>query len=525
VEDTGDGNANTGTLTPTSITGLDMTGGTINYDSFATLNVGLGSGGDTFTIEGTHTGATNVNGNNGDDTFNVKAISGATTVSGGNDHDTFNVGNAAGLLDDIDALLTINGGSPDFGSDYLYAVDSGDTSDNTGTLTSTTLSGLGMAVGINYGTVEHLIISLGSGNDTFTIESTHGAATSPFQEETFLNTGAGTDTVTINSVTDKLFVNGQANADTINVNGTGVGSISTLNGDDGDDVVNVNHATGTVTVNGGAGADTVNINDLSGVLVVNGQDDGDTINVYGTGTGSTSTLNGDGGNDVFNVRAMNGTVAVNGGANDDVVNVGSDAPALPGAPTSKTGTIDAINELLSIDGGADSDTLNVDDSDPANDAKSGTLTSSTIRGLALEDGIDYTTLETLNIWLAFGDNTFTIDSTHAGQTAINTAQGEDTVDINGASGTLTINAELGNDTFNVRATGLGSTVNLNGQAGNDTFNLRASASAVIDSIDGLVVINGGADTDVINVDDSANSANKVGTLTSSMLRGLEMPAA
>ena len=36
VEDTGDGNANTGTLTPTTITGLDMTGGIITYDSFAT---------------------------------------------------------------------------------------------------------------------------------------------------------------------------------------------------------------------------------------------------------------------------------------------------------------------------------------------------------------------------------------------------------------------------------------------------------------------------------------------------------
>ena len=51
-----------------------------------------------------------------------------------------------------------------------------------------------MAVDITYGTIEHLVISLGSGNDTFTIESTHGAATSPFQEDTDLNTGAGTDT-------------------------------------------------------------------------------------------------------------------------------------------------------------------------------------------------------------------------------------------------------------------------------------------------------------------------------------------
>src|SRR4029079_17141634 len=302
---------------------LDRPGGTNPYDSFATLTIGLGTGGDTFTIEGTHTGTTTVNGNNGDDMFNVEAISGATTANGGNDHDTFNVGNDLGTLDDIDALLTLNGGSPAFGSDWFYAVDAGDTNDNTGTLTSTTLSGLDMGGSIAYGTVEHVVISLGIGNDTLTIESAHGAATSPFQEETYLNTGAGTDTVTITTVTDKLFVNGEDDADTINVNGTGTGSISVLNGDDGDDTVNVNHATGTLTVNGDAGADTVNIYDVSGVLAVNGGADGDTINVYGTGTGSTSTLNGDGGNDVFNVQAMNGTVAVNGGANDDVLNVGS----------------------------------------------------------------------------------------------------------------------------------------------------------------------------------------------------------
>ena len=91
IDDTGDGNANTGTLTATTITGLDMTG-SITYDSFATLNVGLGTAGDTFTIEGTHAGTTTVNGNNGNDVINIQAISGPTTANGGNGSDTFNVG-------------------------------------------------------------------------------------------------------------------------------------------------------------------------------------------------------------------------------------------------------------------------------------------------------------------------------------------------------------------------------------------------------------------------------------------------
>ncbi len=96
-------------------------------------------------------------------------------------------------------MLTINGNDPTSGSDWLYVDDTGDTTDNTGTLTSTTITGLGMAVGITYGTIEHLVISLGSGDDTFTIESTHGAATSPFQEDDRRSTPAPAPTRSIST--------------------------------------------------------------------------------------------------------------------------------------------------------------------------------------------------------------------------------------------------------------------------------------------------------------------------------------
>ena len=94
IEDTGDSSSNTGTVTATTITGLDM-GGTVTYDSFATLNVGSGSAADVLTIAGTHGGATNVDGNNGNDVFNIRAISGPTTVDGGDGDETFNVGSKA----------------------------------------------------------------------------------------------------------------------------------------------------------------------------------------------------------------------------------------------------------------------------------------------------------------------------------------------------------------------------------------------------------------------------------------------
>ena len=49
--------------------------------------------------------------------------------------------------------------------------DTSDTSGNTGNLTATALTGLGMSAGITYGTLEDLNISLGSGDDTFTVAS------------------------------------------------------------------------------------------------------------------------------------------------------------------------------------------------------------------------------------------------------------------------------------------------------------------------------------------------------------------
>src|SRR5260221_8290985 len=111
----------------------------------------------------------------GVDTTNVQTIAGATTVNTGTEADTINVGSLApatgGNVNAINALLTINGND---GADTLNVDDAGDSLANTGTLTSTTLTGLGMASGIVYGSLEAVNVNLGSGGDTFTIASTHG---------------------------------------------------------------------------------------------------------------------------------------------------------------------------------------------------------------------------------------------------------------------------------------------------------------------------------------------------------------
>jgi hypothetical protein len=96
------------------------------------------------------------------------APSSPMTVNAGGGADTINVFSDTLTVADIQANMTVNGQS---GSDTLNINNSGDNSGPTGTLTNNTLSGLGMGGTINYG-VETLNITLGAGDDMFTIAST-----------------------------------------------------------------------------------------------------------------------------------------------------------------------------------------------------------------------------------------------------------------------------------------------------------------------------------------------------------------
>ncbi|MBI1324759.1 hypothetical protein GC170_16455, partial [bacterium] len=193
--DTSDSDANTGTLTSTRITGLGMGAAGITYSGLESLNVNLGSGGDTFTILNTFTGTTVLNSGSGSDTVNVQAVHGTTTVNTEAGQDTIHVGSLApavgGTVNQIAAALAINGGDGD--PDTLNVDDTGDAAPNDGVLTATTLTGLGMGVGITYDTVESLNISLGAGGNSFNVKATKA------ETATTLNSGNGNDQLTVDS--------------------------------------------------------------------------------------------------------------------------------------------------------------------------------------------------------------------------------------------------------------------------------------------------------------------------------------
>ncbi len=117
--------------------------GGITYQNIESLNIHLGSGNDTFTVLSTHAGTTSIYGADGSDTFHVETLYGPTLIDTGAAADTINVGGQRQTVDEIAGLLTIFGGL-DSATDELNIDDSNDTEDNVGTLTNTSLTGLGM---------------------------------------------------------------------------------------------------------------------------------------------------------------------------------------------------------------------------------------------------------------------------------------------------------------------------------------------------------------------------------------------
>jgi Ca2+-binding RTX toxin-like protein len=286
VDDSGDDEPNSGTLTATTITGLGMQDG-ITYGTLEHLNIALGSGGNDFKIDSTHAGTTTITFGEGDDTINVRTTGGVLNIDAEGGDDIIYVGSLApgigGTLNGIGGLLTLEGGS---GFDILNVDDTGDTIPNTGAMTDDTLTDLGMVDGIAYGTMENLEVSLGSVNDTLSVNCTM-KGDDGFHRVTVVNMGAGDDMVNVSLQveTDGFFaLNTEAGDDHVDA------SISTLplaifGGEDDD------------TILGGAGDDVIvgdrgriDYRDGAGTLITRLGIDLTERNVIAPGADDTSPL-------------------------------------------------------------------------------------------------------------------------------------------------------------------------------------------------------------------------------------------
>jgi len=508
-DDSGDTTNNSGTLTPTHVTGLGLLAGGVPYTGFEQIAVTLGSGADTFTVVDTIggvssvdtgpggdtidittiTGSVTVSGNagadlitirttpigsllvanGGDDAdwFEVVAMNGTVTLNGNNGDDTFEIGSNAhntaravdtgGNVDAIVGSLTINGGLPT-ASDWLYVDETGetDTVDNDGALTATQLSGLGLGVGITYAGIEHLVIRLGSAGTRFDVRSTSA--------DTLLELGGGADTVNVSSTAPGL--GGTLNA---------LAGHLTIDGQGGSDVINISDAgdatdnTGDLTFDELTGLGTAGITyvatEFLNIVLGSG---GDTFTVHSTHANET-TLDAAAGDDKLNIQTVSGHLVVTAGDGADVVRVGTLAPAAGGL-------VDGIEALLEIEGSSAEDSLFIDDSGDAT-PNTGRLTSDHVIGLGAAVPIHYTGFEHITIGLGSGADTFTVDSTHTGTSTVNAGPGNDLVFVETISGPTFINGEAGDDITRVNddilvpstSNGIGALLTLDGGTGSDLY--------------------------------------------------------
>ncbi len=495
LNDLQDSSNNTGTLTNTTVTGLGLN--SLTYSTLETLNLNLGTGNDTLTVQSTHTGDTNIKANAGNDQVNIRANSGNTNVWLGQGNDTINVGSqqpsSGGTVNQITKALTIYGEGQTT-NDVLNVDDSGDTTNNNGVLTKDNLTGLGMGVGISYYTIETLNINLGSGADTFTSLDT-GAVTN-------LNTGAGNDTVRIGPNLDAngnplsestpvlaanliygtsygMTVNTGAGNDAVRVN-RNVANL-TLNGGDGNDSFELNTASnstsspglsanGNVTLDGGTGADSIVVNGSSRAETIQVSSQGVQVNNSRNTTFSnveSLTVNGNQGSDDITVNTNGSSsltqIQVNGGLDNDTLAVTSLlAPiklTMLGDKGNDTFRLGNASNLLSqilgavtIDGGSETDSL-VLNHQGDNSGKTGIVSATSVTGFSLgSQGVSYLNLEDLTLSLGNGADNVTVNGTHSGKTTINTSGGNDIVTVNSISGLTMINVGNGDDQMFTKVT-------------------------------------------------------------------------
>jgi hypothetical protein len=369
---------------------------------------------------------------------------------------------------------------------------------------------------------------------------------------------AGNDTITIrneagNANFVEVLVNGQrqyaglwsaltgitvneANGnDTVNIENSAAGVPITVNQGSGTDTINVtptsrflDNIQGNLTLNGGLGVDTLNVFDQSdtfpdtytltagsvtrtasalisygGVHLINfvninGGSGNATYNVNGTEAFFATTLDTGPGQDTVNVRATGGsggTLAVNtttgsGGGGNDVVNIGN------------AGSVQGIAGAVTILNNPSRTHVNIDDSADGGN-RNVTISGSSVTGLAPAT-LTFTSLwvNTLSVRGGSGSNTYTVSGTPAfTSVTLDTGGGTDTTNVQATSVPLAVNTTTGS-----------------GGGGNDVVNLGNGGS--VQGIVGAVTISNTVSRDHVNIDDSADGANRGATISSGGVTGL-----
>ena len=203
-------------------------------------------------------------------------------------------------------------------------------------------------------------------------------------------------------------------------------------------------------------------------------------------TGAATTIYSAAGTDTINVRTIDHPTVIFGGADDDLFNVGSQFGL-----SSQPSTLNGISGWLTVNGEAQTgqDILTVDDSADSI-VNIGRVSTTRILGLGMAQGIIYGTIDRLNLHLGSGADILTIYSTHGNESnSVERALNKETF----------VTAGGGNDTINVGNSG----VNIAGIPVEDLL-------PGVDNVGDLLDIEGMAGDDTLNINDRIDSSNNLG---------------
>lgn len=442
------------------------------------------------------------------------------TINAGSGNDSIVVGN--GDYDsNIGTSVRVSTGA---GNDTLVFNDSADNdAGDTYSLTSSSLIDSGAAANIlsySAGGTDVFVMNLPGGAETVNVLSSISGATT-------INGGAGNDTVNagngdLDSLNGTLTVNGDGGDDRFTLDNTAAVTNGTINFDavsptlgritnvdaSPDDVAFFGNTTEFVVLNDGAGSTTFNVNSLpnsSGVSILGGLGN-DTVNAGGgdidqnLAAGSNiPSFNGGGGTDVLN---FNDTTDNAGGDNMTILNnqvqkngqfvnyALFESMNIAGSPQATTYFVESISATTptSIAGGAGSDTIAV-----GGDIDAGLLGATTITGGGGVDLLNFNDIADTNDPDAY---TFTdlgaLDSFSKTGSAVVSFDVERTIlDANGGNNTIQVNS-------------MSTSLTLNGNSGNDNFLLADGGSTA-----NPIVLTSGAGVDTVQVDSDNDAAEVV----------------
>jgi hypothetical protein len=515
VDDSGDTNARSATLSDGAITGLAPATISWTPTSSATggvtgLTVKGGSGGNTFTVTNTSNFSNNNNTylstGTGNDFVNVSGTTGALNIYSPGGQDSVLISIFGSLL--FPNVQSINGpvNVTGVGTTSLNVDDTHDHFGRTATLSDGAITGLTPAT-ISYGGgVSSLQVYGGSGGNAFTVTNTSNFS----NNNTYLSTGTGNDTVNVYATTGALNVDNPGGQDSVYLGSNGSalgGNVQGINGP-----VNVTGAGGTTLVVDDSSDTTGHMATLSDRAITGLAKATISWAPTSSATGGVTGLavyGGAGGNSftIANTSNFLTSTKLTTGTGSDTVNVQGTTGALnvvnPGEQD--TGDIDNSGSVQGIIGGvivsgAAPTFLHVDDSSDTT-GRMVTLSDKAISGLAPAT-ISWTPTGIgggLDVLGGSGGNTFTVTNIIA-TTSLTTGTGNDTVNVNATNGNLNV-------------------VNPGGQ---DSVYLGSNGSALGGNVQGIhrpVDVLGAGATSLF-VDDSGDTTGRTATLSNGRIIGL-----